>query len=203
MTTPAFDIAELRRRLVTGWKPEMSVSIRVGTLAALLDSFEELLALEHKVERLRFETAELRKQGEKMLASSLASAELVTDTDSDVVEREITTKCTTCGWPKPSLCVCADGDRHWDKLVTSAQKTQLARIKAQVDIVWPGAGMSVSYLPYSARGEPGPMVCVGFSSHDRISLYGHSHVLDALEALLAVYVAHPIDRERWEQEPAP
>jgi hypothetical protein len=113
------------------------------------------------------------------------------------------TTCSTCGWHTPELCVCPEGDRHWDKLVTPAQKAQLARIEDQVDVVWPGAGMSVSYFPYSRRGEPGPMVIVGFSSHDRISLYGHSHVLDALEALLAVYVAHPIDRERWTREPAP
>jgi hypothetical protein len=111
-------------------------------------------------------------------------------------------KCSTCGWPKPALCVCADGDRYWYKLVPPAQQAQIKRIEAMVARVWPGAGMSVSYTPYAKRGEPGPQVFVGFSSHDRISLYGHKAVLDGLEALLDVYVAHgPVDG--YDQSPHP
>ncbi len=104
------------------------------------------------------------------------------------------TKCTTCGWPFPRLCVCPNGDRHWDKLVSADEKAQLERIREQVAKVWGPRSMCVSFFPYEHMGEPGPVVYVGFSSHDRIKLAGHPRVLDALERLLEVYVEHgPFD----------
>lgn len=39
------DLAELRARLVTGWKPRMDVSIEVATLDALLTELEHLRVL--------------------------------------------------------------------------------------------------------------------------------------------------------------
>lgn len=107
--------------------------------------------------------------------------------------------CDTCGWTFPKLCVCPEGDRYFYKLVSTQQLELLERIRAKVDRVFGSRTMSVSYFPYSHNGEPGPVVYVGFSSHDRIKLCGHKRVLEALDALLDVYVAHPMQGGPWEQ----
>ncbi len=47
----------LLRKLITGWRPQMTVEVKVGTLNALLDLLEAGAA---EVEGLRAEVAKLR-----------------------------------------------------------------------------------------------------------------------------------------------
>lgn len=54
------------RKLVEGWKPGMTVEIRVDVLTALLDDLDEIDRLGHELQRLRFQGQRLERLASHM-----------------------------------------------------------------------------------------------------------------------------------------
>lgn len=59
------DVQQIRR-LIVGWKPAMTVEVKVSTLSALLDELERVEALLVEVTALHAEVGKLLAKGEAL-----------------------------------------------------------------------------------------------------------------------------------------